>query len=347
MIKNIKLTNFRRFKNLNLDIGKNIVVFHGNNARGKSTILEAIYLLSNGKSPWATNDEYINTEQKEDERYTRIEITDEDNTYSYYKDISRRKVKINNQTTTPQKFFQANTATIFNPEQIEILMLSSSARRKFLDETISNIDYEYTDILTMFRKVLRQRNAYLKKLAKKFYESGVIARNDPQLNFWTTEFLRHAETIQRKRIMLVKEIISDSFNLEYLPSNQDIFLEDALENAKRRDIATGYSNIGPHRDDWQIIDGKNIRKFGSRGEKRLAIGKLIFLTQDIMKKELGYYPILLLDDIASELDKENSKIIFDKGNISKQQTFITIIDYKELPKDILKDAQLVDLNELE
>ena len=66
-----------------------------------------------------------------------------------------------------------------------------------------------------------------------------------------------------------------------------------------------------------------------------------------MKKELGYYPILLLDDIASELDKENSKIIFDKGNISKQQTFITIIDYKELPKDILKDAQLVDLNELE
>ena len=347
MITKIKLTNFRRFNNLELDINKKIVVFHGNNARGKSTILEAIYLLSNGKSPWAINDEYINTRQTAEERYSRIEITDEDNTYSFYKDTSRRKVKINNQATTPQKFFQANTATIFNPEQIEILMLSSSVRRKFLDETISNIDYEYTDILTMFRKVLRQRNAYLKKLAKKFYESGVIDRNDPQLNFWTTEFLRHAETIQRKRIMLVKEIISDSFNLEYLPSNQDIFLEDALENAKRRDIATGYSNIGPHRDDWQIIDGKNIRKFGSRGEKRLAIGKLIFLTQDIMKKELGYYPILLLDDIASELDKENSKIIFDKGNISKQQTFITIIDYKELPKDILKDAQLVDLNELE
>ncbi len=344
MITKIKLTNFRKFKQLELDVNKNIVVLHGDNAKGKSTILESIYLLTNGKSPWATSDEFINTDQEENEKYTRIEITNNDKLYSLYKNEGHRVIKIDNHSTTPKKFFQENASTIFTPEQIEILMISSSERRNFLDEIISTIDYEYIETLKLFRKVLRQRNAYLKKLAKRFYEHGIIARNDTQLNFWTKEFLTLSENIQKKRKDITKDMDSESLKIKYIESNNDIELEEALENSKKRDIATGYTNIGPHRDDWELINGKNIKKFGSRGEKRLSIGKLIFKTQDIIKQKLDYYPILLLDDISSELDEANTKIIFDKENISKQQTFITIIDYKELPKDILKNAQLVDLN---
>ncbi|HQA99087.1 MAG TPA: DNA replication and repair protein RecF, partial [Candidatus Dojkabacteria bacterium] len=94
----------------------------------------------------------------------------------------------------------------------------------------------------------------------------------------------------------------------------------------------------------ELINGMNIKKYGSRGEKRLSIGKLIFEVQKIMKKELGYYPILLLDDIASELDKKNTAEIFTPEILNKQQTFITIIDYKNLPKEVVKNAQLIDLN---
>ena len=280
MIKKIKLTNFRKFKNLDLDIDKNIVVFYGNNAQGKSSILESIYLITKGKSPWTIETEdYVNTEQIEGEKYTRIMIMDDDTEYSFYKSGNKRLLKINNSNTTPSKFFANTASVIFSPEQIEILMISSTKRRDFLDEIISTVDYTYIETLKNFRKVLKQRNAYLKKLAKKFYDSGIIARNDPQLNFWTQQFVDLSKIILKKRQEIIKDMVIDSLHLEYVKSNGSTDLEEAVENAKRRDIATGCTNIGPHRDDWNIIDGKNIKKFGSRGEKRLAIGKLIFKKQ--------------------------------------------------------------------
>ena len=347
MIKKIKLTNFRKFKNLDLDIDKNIVVFYGNNAQGKSSILESIYLITKGKSPWTIETEdYVNTEQIEGEKYTRIMIMDDDTEYSFYKSGNKRLLKINNSNTTPSKFFANTASVIFSPEQIEILMISSTKRRDFLDEIISTVDYTYIETLKNFRKVLKQRNAYLKKLAKKFYDSGIIARNDPQLNFWTQQFVDLSKIILKKRQEIIKDMVIDSLHLEYVKSNGSTDLEEAVENAKRRDIATGCTNIGPHRDDWNIIDGKNIKKFGSRGEKRLAIGKLIFKKQEIIKKSLNYYPILLLDDIASELDQKNTEKIFNKEIIDKQQTFIAIINKDDLPKDILDNAQLFNLNDL-
>lgn len=348
MIQKIKLTNFRKFENLEIDIEKDIVILHGDNAVGKSTILESIYLVTNGKSPWAATDEYISTTQKEETPFSRIEITTNENEdekkYSYYKTNSRRMLKINEKNVPIKKFFEETASTIFNPEKIEILMISPSKRREFLDEIISTLDYEYIETLKLFRKTLQQRNAYLKKLAKQFYEKGIIARNDTQLNFWTNEFLKQAEKIQQQREELSKRMKTKDLKIEYIKCNGDIALEDALESSKKRDIATGYTNIGPHRDDWELINGKNIKKYGSRGEKRLSIGKLIFEVQKIMKKELGYYPILLLDDIASELDEKNTAEIFKPEILSKQQTFITIINYKNLPKDIIKNAQLVDMN---
>lgn len=343
MIKNIKLTNFRKFKKLNVDITKEIIVIHGNNGMGKSTILEAIYLLTNGTSPWATSDEYINNKQKDEEKFTRVEIQDDEKIYSFSKKNDKRTFKIDGRNTTPKKFFKDNASTIFNPEQIEILMISPSERRNFLDEIASIIDYEYKDTLIQFKKILKQRNAYLKKLSKKFYDHGIIARNDPQLNFWTNEFVKSSIQIRKKRLYVADKLSFDGFHIEYIKSNNKD-LETDIENSKKRDIATGFTNIGPHRDDWKIINGKDIKKYGSRGEKRLAIGQLIYKVQDLIHEELGFFPILLLDDISSELDIKNTKFIFDKKFLSKQQTFITIINYREIPKSILRNAQVIDLN---
>lgn len=344
MIKRLKLTNFRQFKNLELNITKDIVVIHGKNAIGKSTILEAISLITNGISPWASGDEYINNEQLEDDKYTRIEMETELNTFSFFKSSAKREFKIDGHNTTPKKFFLNNASSIFNPELIEILMISPSRRRTFLDSVITIIDYEYDTLLKSFNKTLRQRNAYLKKLSKKFYEQGIIARNDPQLNFWTNEFIKLSDIIQNQRLDLVKELSSESFKLLYKPSNRTTPLDESIEDSKKRDIATGYTNIGPHRDDWDLVNGKDIKKFGSRGEKRLAIGELIFQTQAVIKNHIGEYPTLLLDDIASELDEKNTKRIFSAKTLEKQQTFITVIHKEDVPKSILSKAQLIDLN---
>jgi len=347
MIKKLKLTNFRRFNEFEIKINKNIIIFHGNNAKGKSSILEAVYLITNGVSPWASSDEYVSFNQESEDRYSRVEIVFNEKTYSLFKNNGKRQFKIDNQNTTAKKFFEKIASTIFNPEQIEILMISPSKRRDFLDDTIVIMEYDFSNKLKLFRKILKQRNSYLRKLSKDFYEKGIIARNDPQLNFWTDEFISISKDIQEKRESLSDDMILGKLKMKYLKSNGDISLEDALENCKKKDIATGYTNIGPHRDDWILSNGNDIKKFGSRGEKRLAIGQMVFKKQEIISERLGFYPILLLDDIASELDKSNTEKIFNKEFLKRQQTFITVINPNDLPKGVLQDAQLVDLNSLE
>ena len=357
MIRKLTLKNFRKFEDKSFEFNKNIVVFYGHNAQGKSSVLEAIYLINSGLSPWASMNEFVNINQSS-QIYTRIESIEDERLYVYFKDEEKRVFKIDGKNTRAVVFFQNRSANIFNPEKIELLMISPSQRREFLDDTILKYDYEYETLIKDFKKILRQRNAYLKKLAKLFYDKGVIAINDPQLNFWSNHFSLTSAYILQNRIKLAKELSSNEYDIKYKTGiefdkrklNNIEYLrecfEKELERSKKRDIATGYTNVGPHRDDWDISKDRDIRKFGSRGEKRLAIGKLIFQTQEIIYNKTGHYPILLLDDIASELDILNTKKIFDKKLLNKQQTFITVIDYKSLPKDILKDAQLIHLNGL-
>jgi len=360
MITNLKLQNFRKFKDLELKFDSKTVILYGDNAQGKSSILEAIHIILNGTSPWSGSDEYVKNNQNGITKHSRIEIVVSDIKYAHYKDNNRKIYMIDSHKTTSKKFFTNNRATIFNPEKIDLLMLSPSRRRDFLDETISYINYEYPDILKRFRKSLRQRNSYLKKLSKKFYEKGIIARNDPQLNFWTKQLIELSTQIYKERISLINKFQSEDFQLEYeycseeldeLNRNKEdskikILLEKVLEDNKKKDIATGYSNIGPQRDDWRIFTDQDIKKYGSRGQKRVAIGNLIFKAHTIIAKEIGYFPTLLLDDIASELDRDNTEEIFNKEVLEKQQTFITTVNPKVLPKDLKENAQLLDLNKL-
>ncbi len=350
MITNLTLNNFRRFKELNLSFDSELIVLYGDNAQGKSSILEAICVISNGKSPWAQTDDMVNNKQNGNIPHMRIEMEREnEKKYAFFKDNNKRQHQINRKKTTPKNFFQENSATIFNPEQIEILMISSSDRRNFIDDTIGRTNYEYYNILKSFKKVLKQRNAYLKKLSKLFYENGTVARNDPVLSVWTSKFIDLSSIISQQREDMCKKLSKANFKLRYISTIRDFKntkeeLTKQIEDSKKRDIATGYTNVGAHREDWQIHDKQDIKKFGSRGQKRLAIGKLIFRTQEVFAKENGFYPTLLLDDISSELDKMNTKEILKESLLEKQQTFITVIDPKTLPKDVQKKAQLIDLS---
>jgi DNA replication and repair protein RecF len=360
MIKKLSLKNFRRFKDIELSFDSKTIIIYGDNAQGKSSILEAIYLISSGKSPWSSSDEYVYNDQNGITEHSRIEMKVDEKTYVHYKDNNRKIYMIDGHKTNPKKFYSQNISTIFNPEKIDLLMLSPSYRRDFLDETISNINYEYSTILKRYRRLIRQRNSYLKKLSKQFYEKGVIAKNDPQLNIWTKQLIKKSVLIYKERINIIKKFEQENFKLQYqfcdkelekiLQAKENIkiiedLLEKSIEDSKKKDIATGYTNIGPHREDWKIFTDQDIKKYGSRGQKRVAIGNLIFKAHDIIAQEIGYYPTLLLDDIASELDNENRKEIFGKDIFQKQQTFITTVDPEILPPHIKKDAQMINLNE--
>ncbi len=358
MIKSLTLKNFRSFKNKKLDFKENLVIIHGDNAKGKSTVLEAIYFILNSTTPWGGNHEsFLNYENIKDKYFT-ITAEVEEKELTLYQDDSSKSFLIDKKRTTKKKFFNFQKANLFSPEQIELLMYLPQKRREFLDDLISKVDVDYEENIALYSKVLRQRNSYLKKLSKVFYETGEINQNDPQIDYWTDSLIKLSSKIMIRRCEIIEQLRSKTFYVEYRPSLSLNFFEDMLDEEElkkifkkqmkentRKDIATGFTNIGTHRDDWAIFSAKqDLKKFGSRGEKRLAIARLILQTQEIYKKYLGYYPILLLDDIAAELDKENSEKIFKEKILQKQQTFIATIDAKQIPKEVLSKAQKIKLD---
>lgn len=365
-IKSLKIQNFRQFKKLELEFHPKLTVLIGDNAQGKSTILEAIHLLTDASSPWTnSNEELINFNSEEN--YFRIEgifyeeDDKEDFLVSIYTDDSKKELKINEVKKSQTKFSRLAISNIFSPEQIDILMLSPRHRRDFLNSLASKVNPDYPEFLTQFRKILRQRNAHLKKLSKKFYSTGVIPKIDNQLEFWTKELSKYSSNLIAARAEIIQNINDYSAEQEYqykcsLKLNMFENMAEAETITKihykrlvehlRKDIARGYTSLGAHRDDWEVYDKlnnldekKNVRKFGSRGEKRFAVGKLIFDTQELIKNLTGNYPILLLDDISSELDHTKQSELIHPDILKKQQTFITSISkngwFDKLPKDNL------------
>ena len=212
MVEKLILTNFRKFKDIHFEF-KKISPYCMDRMLKVRAHIEAIYLLILS-IPWASTDEYINLDQHSN-TYTRVESIEDEKSYSYFKDANRRYLKIDNKNVKPSTFFNKRSANIFNPEKIELLMISSSERRNFLDNTILKYNYEYQTLLKDFRKILRQRNAYLKKLSKLFYEKGIIAINDPQLNFWSNHFSLTSAHILQNRIQLTKALSKNEYDIQY------------------------------------------------------------------------------------------------------------------------------------
>jgi len=358
MIEKIHLDNFRSFKKKEIEIKKDLTIIFGDNTKGKSTILEAIYLVLNGSSPWKhTYENLINYNTNED--YFAIKITSFDkNTYRIYQDQKTKTYLLDNKKTTKKKFFSFGKANLFSPEKIELLMYLPERRREFLDTLISDINWEYKNYLNTYKRVLKQRNAHLKKLSKKFFETKKIEENDPQIKYWDKMLAELAAKIMKERAQIIEKLQNDNFKLQYAPSITLNLFEDMLNTEEieeiykkqiqkniKKDIVTGFSNIGVHRDNWKIFSQKkDLRSFGSRGEKRLGIANLILETQEIYKEYLGYYPLLLLDDISAELDSNNTEKIFSNNILEKQQTIITTPNPENLPKSITKKSKIIDLN---
>lgn len=361
-IRQLNIKNFRKFMDLTLTFEGPITIIQADNAKGKSSILESIYLLTTQSSPFTSD--LTNLQNLENNDFFRIEALiengsedpEETKEYVLFQQGSTKQLIMDKKRTIRKKFAENIFSTIFSPEHIDLLMVSPQHRRDFLDNMITYLDPDHGDAITKMKKVLKQRNSYLKKMADVFYRTRNIPEDDRQFSYWTDLFCQTSSEVIKRRIDNIELMNCEDICLVYQPTIslgefsdmmdineiQRIHSQD-LHDSKRKDVALGYTNVGAHRDDWSIDVGKDVRTHGSRGEKRMAIGRLIFKIQDMYNERYHYYPILLLDDISSELDRENTKTIINNALKDKQQTIITAIKLDDIPDEIRDIAQIITL----
>jgi len=355
ILNNISLINFRNYDNLNLELCKNINILIGNNAQGKTNILESIYVLGITKSHRSIID---NNLIKNDESFCKIKGNIKINNISrkleFFLSGKEKKVFINNnQVKKFTDYISKFNIIIFTPDDLELIKGSPNNRRKFLNIEIGQIDNKYLNIVNDYNKLLKNRNEFLKKLN---INSSSELRYLEVLN---EKIIEKAVYIYEKRFEFIELINSNLSNIysditnngnlsiKYIHNlNIDTFDEekiinlfkDKFKNNLNREIILGTTLFGPHKDDFSFINSNNDMKyFGSQGQQRSAVLALKLSEIEIFKEKTKENPILLLDDIFSELDdiKKNNVIKYIKSGI---QTIITTTDLNQINEELLEDS---------
>ncbi|MFC1722183.1 DNA replication/repair protein RecF [Patescibacteria group bacterium] len=338
-IKSITLTNFRNHKKLHMDFDPKINLIVGPNGAGKTNILEAIHLISTTKSFRARFDRDL---IKHNEDFAKVEakITSKDETEDYELQIvksprtentSIKKVKVNSIPKSLSNFTSLVSTVLFSPEDIDIITGSPSNRRKYLNMLLFQVDKGYKKTCADYVKVVRRRNKLLENIRD-------TSRGYDQLPFWNNKLLELGENIQQRREELIihlnnymlKDEVEHIRNSKVLSVKYKINRVDTkrLLEYKDLEIRAKKTLIGPHRDDLIFAQNDNdMAQFASRGEQRTSIFLLKQAEYAYITLKLGTKPILLLDDIFSELDNNHRETIL--SYISNQQTIITTAVKKE------------------
>jgi DNA replication and repair protein RecF len=332
-LETLKLTNFRNHKKFKMDPNGESILIRGPNGCGKSNILEAINLLSTAKSLRTKYDrELINHGAQHaqigakafvDEDVTILEMTVSKTKIN--KNGSTKTVKINKVNKSIQNFVGTLTSVLFTPTDIEILAGPPSIRRKYIDSIFFQVDKDYKRVHSQYVKAVRQRNKLLEKL-----NEG--SAHDGQLGFWDEKILELGSSIQRRRrdffTFVNKAILGytttlNSADVAYkLQYKQNNITHKRLEEYRTAEIASKNTLLGPHRDDFSVIfDGFDLSSFGSRGQQRTTILALKLCEIDFITETTQKRPILLLDDIFSELDPAHKDAV--NNIIDLQQTIVT------------------------
>ena len=310
-INKIKLQNFRNYNEQEINFNENINIFYGNNAQGKTNILEAIFLSSFGKS-FRTNKEKEMI--KLDENFAKIDI------YFQKKNIDG-KIKI---SIADKKIIFVNdikikklseligniNIVIFTPDDMNILKEGPSKRRRFLDMMISQVKPNYIHILNNYLKTLEQRNNYLK-------QNNI---NETMIEVWDEKLVEYGYLIYKYRNEFIEKISEKITNIHKEIANEDISIKyisdcsnkEEFKNKLKKNITIDkikkYTSVGCHRDDFKVfINNKEVNIYGSQGQSRTAILSLKLSELEVINDEIGEYPILLLDDFMSDLDETRIK----------------------------------------
>ena len=329
-IKNIKIKNFRNYNQEEINLEKNINIFYGKNAQGKTNIIEAIFLCSLGKSFRAKKDnEMIKLNEKN--AIVEIEYEKSDRDGKIKIEIGNKKnIYLNGIKIKKLSELLGNlNIVIFTPDDINILKGGPQNRRRFLDIMISQLRPNYMHILNLYLKTIEQRNKYLRQIKEEHKDENLLEIWDEKLAEYAVKIYEYRkEFIEKiiKKINIIHKNITngeEQIELEYITEcdNKKKYLQ-LLKERRKLDIIKGFTTKGIHRDDFVIyINKKEIKIFGSQGQNRTAMLSLILAELDFLFDYIGEYPILLLDDFMSELDRTRRKNFLE--NIEGTQVIIT------------------------
>ena len=342
-IKHISLNNFRNYEHEEIELNKGVNIFYGQNAQGKTNIIESIYLLSTGKSHRSQKDnELVRWNCEESKIKISYEKENQENNLEVYlKKNQRKSLKHNGVKLNKTGELLGNLITvIFSPDHMKIIKEGPAERRRFVDIILSQVKPGYFYNLSQYVKLVMQRNNLLMQV-----------KNDPEIidtiEIWDQQLLEYGTKIIKERIEFLKliEIYANEIHrsitnnkenlklvykssIEYKEPNEqhikEAFKKD-LEKYRAIDIKRGVTHKGPHRDDILFyINDMEVKTYGSQGQQRTTLLSLKISELQFMNYETDTYPILLLDDVFSELDTERQKFLMQF--IKDIQTFITCTD---------------------
>ena len=331
IIKSLELADFRNYNSLEIHFSNGTNILYGKNAQGKTNILEAIYLSSTTKSHRGTKDrDIINFDKEEAHIRTLLEKDGMENRI----DMHLRKNKAKGIAINGQKIKKAAellgllNVVFFSPEDLSIIKNGPAERRRFVDMELCQLDSFYLYNLNHYNKIVNQRN----KLLKDMYFQPELRDT---LNIWDSQLVSFGSKIIERRELFVKQLNEIIFEIhKKLSGNKEELLihyepdisienyESSLRNSQEKDIKIKQTTVGPHRDDFSFIEKNiDIRKFGSQGQQRTAALSLKLSEIELVKKMTKDNPVLLLDDVLSELDSDRQNYLLN--NIGDIQTIIT------------------------
>ncbi len=354
-IHHLKLLNFRNYEKIEFSFAPGYNIIYGNNGSGKTNLVESIYVLALTKSFRGTVDKVLIMNSKD---VCRIEGEVSDNYTNKYKLIIKndgKKVKINDTKVDKlSDYISKISVVLFNPDDLRFIKDSPTVRRKAINLEISQINNSYLKNLNMYNKLLKQRNSYLKT-------TNINANSSSEyLDILTKKLIDYGEKIylsRRKYIDLLNSRIGDLYNsicqisdlkLEYVSDYKDFdkdkIFKKYVDNLNK-DIILGKTSIGVHHDDIKFkLNGINIKDYGSEGQQKNAIIAYKLTELEIFYQVRGNYPILILDDLFSELDRFKINNILNLIN-KDIQTFITTTEIDKVNEDILKNSKLFEVED--
>lgn len=330
-IESVQLKNFRNYESLEIDLDKGTNILYGDNAQGKTNILEAIYLCGTTKSHRGSKDKEI-IRFGEEESHIRMMLKKNDLSYKIDMHLKKNKAKgvaINGLPIhKARELFGIINLVFFSPEDLNMIKNGPGERRKFIDMELCQLDQVYLTELASYNHIVNQRN----KLLKDMYMNPGLRDT---LDIWDMQMVQYGRKIIEKRTAFVKELNEivceihknltgglEHLEVIYEPSTESSTFEENLKNQRERDLRLKMTSVGPHRDDLIFMtNGIDIRKYGSQGQQRTAALSLKLSEIYLVKKKIKDTPVLLLDDVLSELDSNRQNYLLE--SIHDIQTVVT------------------------
>jgi len=336
VLKNLSLFNFRNYSRNRFRFSPQLNLIIGPNAVGKTNLLEAVYLLADGDSFRALrNEEMIHWEKElalieaeTNGRRLKLALTKEDRK-------TKKQFWVDGLKKMRREFLNQFWAVIFRPEEIRIINGSPSRRRQFLDSILAPLDWQYRQAVSAYERALRRRNRLLLEISE-------AKAQEEELFFWNRALIKNGEIIRRAReefLDFANQFLARSWQGRFghlsCRYQSSPVTEERLRKRFGRDLERRTTSIGPHRDDFSILSArfgakeKDLALWGSRGQQRLAILALKLAQLAFVEERKGEKPVLLLDDILSELDQEGQQLV--GSLLNNYQTLLTSLEKVSLP----------------